>query len=115
MWPMSSPPCVSLGASSLLEHIQEEVQPTLLAFPCPGEGRWFGWASQELAALYGFAASAWLLALLNANEVPTDYAEGEQEKTKRVMGKWSQDIEKDLFSKRPRLRVCPQVSSTKTQ
>ena len=74
------------GASSLPEHIQEEVQPTLLAFPCPGEGRRFGWASQELAALYDFAASAWLLALLDANEVPTDYAEGGQEKTKRVMG-----------------------------
>ena len=91
------------------------MKPTLLAFPCPGEGRQFGWASQELAALYDFAASAWLLALLNANEVPADYAEGGQEKAKRVMGKWSLNIEKDLFSKRPRFGVCPQVSSTKTQ
>lgn len=81
---MSSPSCLAPGASSLpeAEDARKEVQPTLPAAPCPGEGRRFGWASQEPAALCDFAASAWLLALLSANEVPTDRAEGGQEKAK---------------------------------
>lgn len=53
MQPMPFPLCPALSPLSLpeAENADKVVQPTPPDAPCPGEGRWFEWASQESAAL----------------------------------------------------------------